>query len=162
MGAWAVRVLKAQILRVLGVWWAVPNPEYNKQYTQHKRPKGLEYSEHQECRARRYFECSQHILPKYCQYSKYSSSPPESNLLQLPSVGPSVNAVCNKMRMKLLKRRWTDIWSKYPSYSQYTAHIETILVLLRVFSVLAVPVLAVTTGRNTASTEHYPQYSSLK
>ena len=45
---------------------------------------------------------------------------------------------------------------------QYTALIETILVLLRVFSVLAVPVLAVTTGRNTASTEHYPQYSSLK
>ena len=44
---------------------------------QYKHPKWLEYSEYQECWTRRYFECSQHILPKYCQYSKYSSSPPD-------------------------------------------------------------------------------------
>ena len=42
---------------------------------------------------------------------------------------------------------------------QYTAHIETILVLLRVLAVLAVPVLEVPTGRNAASTWQYPHSS---
>ena len=47
-------------------------------------------------------------------------------------------------------------------YSQYTAPIESVLVLLRVLAVLAVPVLAVPAGRNTISTWQYPQYRSLK
>ena len=69
----------------------------------------------------------------------------------------TVNAVCNMMRMKLSKRRCTDRWSEYAPYSQYTALIEIILLVLRVLAVLTapvlpVPVLAVTTGRNTAST----------
>ena len=57
------------------------------------------------------------------------------------------------MRMKLSKRRCTDRWSKCTSYSQYTALIESNLVLLRVLAVLAVPVRAVATGRSTASTQ---------
>ena len=68
-----------------------------------RNPKCLEYSEYQECWTRRYFGCSQHILSKYSQYSKYTGSPRESILLQLPFVGPSVNSecvLCNKMRMK--------------------------------------------------------------
>ena len=62
----------------------------------------------------------------------------------------------------LSKHSFTDRWSGYPSYSHYTALIESILVLLRVLAVLAVPVLAVPAGRNTASTWQYPQYRSLK
>ena len=69
--------------------------------------------------------------------------------------------------MTLSTRRCTDRWSEYTSYSQYTALIESIFVLLRVLAVLAAPVLAapvlaVTTGRITASTWQYPQYRSLK
>ena len=66
------------------------------------------------------------------------------------------------MHVKYSKRRCTDRWSEYTSYSQYTARIESILVQLRELAVLAVPVLEVTTGRYTASTWQYPQYSSLK
>ena len=73
----------------------------------------------------------------------------------------TVNVVCNKMRM-ISKRQCTDRRSEYTSYSQYTALIESIFVLLRVLAVLAAPVLAVTTGRITASTWQYPQYRSLK
>ena len=73
-----------------------------------------------------------------------------------------MNAVCNKMRMTLSTRRCTDRWSEYTSYSQYTALIESILVLLRVLAIHAAPVLAVTTGRNTGSTWRYPQDRSPK
>ena len=73
-----------------------------------------------------------------------------------------MNAVCNKIRMKLSKRRYTDRWSEYALYSQYTALIKSILVLLRVLAVLAVQVLAVTTGQNAGGTWRYPQNRSPK
>ena len=137
-------VLKAEILRVLGVWWAVQNPGY-KQYPQYKHPKWLEHSEYQECWARKYCEYSQHIRPKYCQYSKYSSSPPESDLLQVPLAVPAVNAVYNKMRLKLFKR-YTDGRSILHTL-EYTAHIES---------------TRSTKGWSTASTWRYPQYRSFE
>ena len=123
-----------------------------------QKPEWLEYSEYQDWWTRRYFECSQHILSKYCLYSKYLSSPPESSLLQHPFVGPSVNSksCLQHIADEIIKRRCTGRWSRYASYAQYTANIESILVLLRV------PVLAVPTGRNTATSWQYPQYRSLK
>ena len=162
LGVWAVRILKAQILRVLGVWWVGQNPDYNKQYPQYKHPKWLEYSEGVE---------PVDISSARSIYSRNTAStlstrnpPPELICFNSHSWDNpwTVNAVCNKMRMTLSTRRCTDRWSEYTSYSQYTALIESILVLLRVLAVLAVPVVAVTTGRNSASTWHYPQYRSLK
>ena len=79
---------------VLRVCWVVQNPEHNKQYPQYKILNGWSAQEYQECWTRRYFECSQRILSKYYQYSKYTSSPQESTLLRLPFVGPSVIREC--------------------------------------------------------------------
>ena len=78
-----------------------------------------------------------------------------SHLWDHPS---TMNAVCNKIRMQWAKRRCTERWSEYASYFQYTALIESILVLLRVLAVFAVQVLAVPTGRNTVSIWRNPQY----
>ena len=95
----------------------VQNPEYNKQYPPYKHPNLLEYSEYQECWTLRFSECSQHILSKCCQYSKYSSSPPNVICFNAHSWNHpwTVNAVCNKMRMKLSKRRFTDRYLILPS-----------------------------------------------
>ena len=93
LGVWSVRALKAQILRVPGLWWLVQHPEYNTQYPQYKHPKWLEYSEYQECLTRIYFEWT-YTLELLPVLFKYSSSPPESNLVQLPFMGPSVHSEC--------------------------------------------------------------------
>ena len=93
---------------------------------------------------------------KYCQYSKYSRSPPQGNLLQRPSVGPSVNS---EWMLSAITCGWNyrnggaqiDV-----RYILHTPSILRILKVLRVLAVLAVPVLAVLTGRNTASTWQYP------
>ena len=117
------------------------------------------------------------------KHLKYASSPPESNLLQLPFVGPFVHSECclQKNADELSKRRCTYRWSEYTSYSQYTALIEEVWYYseysqysqyqysqipgIRIFVFMVTcnePVLAITTGRNTAGTWQYPQYGSLK
>ncbi|CAM9953323.1 unnamed protein product [Laminaria digitata] len=83
-------------------------------------------------------------------------APPENNLLQRPLVEPSVNVSIKKMDAILETVHRRSIYTS-TSHSEYTAHIESI-VILRVLGVRAAP----TDEILTASTWSTPQYRTLK
>ena len=156
---WAVRVLKAQILRVLGddeqhrtpsTARSIHSTGIRNGWSIH-RIKSAEPVDISSAR-------SIYSRNTACTLSTWVPPPKVVYFNTHSFVGPSVNSksCLQHIADEIIKRRCTGRWSRYASYAQYTANIESILVLLRV------PVLAVPTGRNTATSWQYPQYRSLK